>query len=50
VELEGGMGENREFEVRQTKAIKSLFVFLFLNYCVQCGPDIRNLLDVDRMF
>ena len=44
------MGENREFEVRQTKRIKSPFVFLLLlNYCVPYGPDIRNLLDVDRM-
>lgn len=49
MEWERGMGENREFEVRQTKAIKSPFV-LFLNYCVQCGPVIRNLLDVDRLF
>jgi hypothetical protein len=45
------MGENREFEVRQPKAIKSPFVFfLFFNYCVQYGPDIRNLQDMDQMF
>jgi hypothetical protein len=45
-----GVGENLELEVRHTKAIKSPFVFLFPNYYVQCGPDIRNLLDVDRLF
>jgi hypothetical protein len=51
VEWEGEMGENRELEVKQTKAIKRPFVFfLFLNYCIQCGPDIQNMLDVDRMF
>jgi len=48
-----GRGNWRESRVRSEtyQGYKEpILFFLFLNYCVRCGPDIRNLLGVDRMF
>lgn len=48
-----GRGDGRELRFRSqtNKGHKEpIFIFLVLNYRVQCGPDIGNLLPGDRMF